>query len=368
MPSNLNGLQYPHIQNTHQHNYFPHTSSTPTSGATTTSSSSSLHQNTVPATVGNNADFRLDQGEQNRSNNINNNSNNSNSNSGNRNNSFNNTNSNNNNNNNGISSNSSRINSNSSTNKSSILSNNSNINNNSSSSSISINNNGMANGINTNHLSGSATIVPQMISGTGSTPHTQTFAIDSQIGSKFTNTDLQILRQLLVAGEKHKWKQITKEINSLSNHSNHVMAALTKKQQILSAKSSPLQHQHQHPFAYGVMGNPADGTVNPRAGGLPPPDLSQSPPGTAAAQAAAAAAAAAVAAAATGANGINSPIPLKNVSPTFVIKQYQQLLGFPNNSLYFGTLASSLPYVVAEKGWSDIDQSAYDYQFHTEDD
>ena len=45
---------------------------------------------------------------------------------------------------------------------------------------------------------------------------------------------------------------------------------------------------------------------------------------------------------------------LKNVSPTFVIKQYQALLGLPNNSMYFGLVGSSLPYVAGSNGWDDI--------------
>ena len=44
----------------------------------------------------------------------------------------------------------------------------------------------------------------------------------------------------------------------------------------------------------------------------------------------------------------------KNVSPTFVIKQYQALLGLPSNQLYFGLIGSSLPYVMTENGWDDI--------------
>lgn len=46
---------------------------------------------------------------------------------------------------------------------------------------------------------------------------------------------------------------------------------------------------------------------------------------------------------------------LKNVSPTFVTKQYQSMLGLPNNTMYFGTVGSSLPYIVAENGWDDIE-------------
>lgn len=45
---------------------------------------------------------------------------------------------------------------------------------------------------------------------------------------------------------------------------------------------------------------------------------------------------------------------IKNVSPTFVIKQYQSLLGLPNNQQYFGILGSSLPYVV--HGWDAIEE------------
>ena len=44
----------------------------------------------------------------------------------------------------------------------------------------------------------------------------------------------------------------------------------------------------------------------------------------------------------------------KNVLPTFVIKQYQLLLGLPNNALYFGTIGLLLPYIISERGWDDI--------------
>lgn len=97
----------------------------------------------------------------------------------------------------------------------------------------------------------------------------------AELNSKFNTQDIQILRQLLLAGEKHKWKHITKEINSLSS----------------SNTNSNQSYGKQHP---------------------------------------------------------------KNVSPTFVIKQYQNMLGIPSNNVYFGHLGSSLPYVVAEKGWDDV--------------
>ncbi|CAH6723756.1 hypothetical protein CLIB1444_19S01200 [[Candida] jaroonii] len=45
---------------------------------------------------------------------------------------------------------------------------------------------------------------------------------------------------------------------------------------------------------------------------------------------------------------------IKNISPTFVIKQYQTLLGLPNNQMYFGMLGSSLPYVV--HGWENVNE------------
>lgn len=49
------------------------------------------------------------------------------------------------------------------------------------------------------------------------------------------------------------------------------------------------------------------------------------------------------------------------------MKQYQQLLGLPNNLVYFGTLGSSLPYVIAANGWNDIDQEAYNYPFNMDE-
>lgn len=90
------------------------------------------------------------------------------------------------------------------------------------------------------------------------------------MASKFSAQEIQILKQLLVTGEKFKWKQITKEINEEAKR---------------------------------------------RSG-----DTER----------------------------------IKNVSPTFVIKQYQSLLGLPNNQLYFGMLGSSLPYLV--HGWDAVNE------------
>jgi hypothetical protein len=133
---------------------------------------------------------------------------------------------------------------------------------------------------------------------------------NSNIASKFTNQDIQILRQLLIAGEKHKWKQITKEINQLS----------------------PNNAMHYRSNRSGSR----DGSVNPQ------------PTQQSAGQSASA-------------DGSPSSTSAKNVSPTFVIKQYQSLLGLPNNALYFGSLGSSLPYVVANNGWEDLN---YEYPGH----
>ncbi|WEJ96535.1 hypothetical protein PSN45_004074 [Yamadazyma tenuis] len=90
-------------------------------------------------------------------------------------------------------------------------------------------------------------------------------------GSRFTPKEIHTLKQLLVTGEKYKWKQITKDINFVAARKNHE----------------------------------------------------------------------------TGGN-------IKNVSPTFVVRQYQSLLGLPNNQLYFGLLGSSLPYVV--HGWDSLEE------------
>lgn len=96
--------------------------------------------------------------------------------------------------------------------------------------------------------------------------------------AKFTEQDVSLLHQLLVMGEKHKWKQITKEINQRN-----------------------LEFRDGHAW------------------------------------------------------GEEEPLGARNVSPTYVIKQYQNLLGLPKTQMYFGVLGSSLPYVVAEKGWDELD-------------
>lgn len=113
--------------------------------------------------------------------------------------------------------------------------------------------------------------------------------LHSDVNAKFSAQDVQILRQLLMAGEKHKWKHITKEINNMSSANN--------------CSASPYGKQHP-----------------------------------------------------------------KNVSPTFVIKQYQNMLGIPSNNVYFGQLGSSLPYVVAENGWDDIAGAEQGRPFTTDGD
>ncbi|RLV90291.1 hypothetical protein JA1_004669 [Spathaspora sp. JA1] len=150
------------------------------------------------------------------------------------------------------------------------------------------------------------------ISGTGASSNPP--PTNTQLTSKFNGHDIQVLRQLLVAGEKHKWKQITKEINQTSNNNAATAAA--------AAASNPQQQ--------GYYRNPASGPGGAGGG------------------------------ASARSQGQIAP---KNVSPTFVMKQYQSLLGLPNNSLYFGTLGSSLPYVVAPNGWDDIGEQHYQHHF-----
>lgn len=107
---------------------------------------------------------------------------------------------------------------------------------------------------------------------------------------KFFSEDVRMLREFLVNGEKYKWKQVTKEINS---------RALLRRHGLI----------HE-------------------ASGISEPE--------------------------EGSSGRETTPTVKNVSPTFVMKQYQAMLGLPNHAMHFGTLGSSLPYVVAPNGWDDI--------------
>lgn len=112
--------------------------------------------------------------------------------------------------------------------------------------------------------------------------------------SKFSDDDIRLLREFLVNGEKYKWKQVTKEINSRS-----------------------LIRRYETTYEGGR--HPGPKSENDEGAGAP-----------------------------------NSSTGIKNVSPTFVMKQYQAMLGLPNHAVHFGTLGSSLPYVVAPNGWDDI--------------
>lgn len=100
------------------------------------------------------------------------------------------------------------------------------------------------------------------------------------VAGKFSDGDVELLHQLYSMGERHKWKQITKEINQRS--------ALRRGDDI-----SGVSDDERNPLS-------------------------------------------------------------KNVSPTYVIKQYQNLFGLPKNQNYFGVLGLSVPYVVSEKGWDDL--------------
>lgn len=105
-----------------------------------------------------------------------------------------------------------------------------------------------------------------------------------------------MLKQLLATGEKHKWKQITKEINYQAAERKNMLSG------------------------HNTFGGSSDDSCS---------SISYMGVSTGGGK-------------------------LKNVSPTFVIKQYQSLLGLPNNSMYFGLVGSSLPYVVGPNGWDDI--------------
>lgn len=133
-------------------------------------------------------------------------------------------------------------------------------------------------------------------------PHTQPIDYDHNDATlvKFSDHDLQILKQLLVTGEKNKWKQITKDIN---------IHALMRRNGVTNVQDLPPDSQ---------VSSPTDDSFGGGSGG---------------------------------GNG-NS----KNVSPTFVMKQYQSLLGLPNNQLFFGSVGSSLPYLISERGWDDIQE------------
>ena len=133
----------------------------------------------------------------------------------------------------------------------------------------------------------------QIAPGGSHPPPTQ--ALNHNIASKFTSQDILILKQLLVAGEKHKWKQITKEINHASP--NNRLHYRTQQQQQQGEDSYP-------------------------------------------------------------------PTAPRNVSPTFVIKQYQSLLGLPNNATFFGTLGLSLPYVVSQLGWDELNYQETHHLFN----
>lgn len=109
---------------------------------------------------------------------------------------------------------------------------------------------------------------------------------------KFSEEDIRLLREFLVNGEKYKWKQVTKEINSQA-----------------------LNRRYDANY---------DGS-QPNSLSSDPENVSQ---------------------------GLQTGV--KNVSPTFVMKQYQSMLGLPNHAIHFGTLGSSLPYVVAPNGWDDL--------------
>ena len=147
--------------------------------------------------------------------------------------------------------------------------------------------------------------------------------LNPRISAKFTNNDIQILRQLLLAGEKHKWKQITKELNSSTNHNAHIVAAISaaaiKSRSLVNnydsnnnindnTPTTNLHHsfgyhhlqQQQHSLEQKSLGHRVGNGTTGSSSSVSSGSISGNSPST---------------------------IPAKNVSPTFVVKQYQQLLG-----------------------------------------
>lgn len=127
---------------------------------------------------------------------------------------------------------------------------------------------------------------------------------DDKEATQFQEQDVELLKQLLPAGEKHKWKQIAKQLNRRNNNNGDGNC--------------------------NENGNSSETTSTRILSSLElEEDLS---------------------------NGHSATPARKNVSATYVVRQYQHMLGLPKALGTFGDLASSLPYAVAEKGWDDVDE------------
>lgn len=127
---------------------------------------------------------------------------------------------------------------------------------------------------------------------------------DDKEATQFQEQDVELLKQLLPAGEKHKWKQIAKQLNRRNNNNGDGNC--------------------------NENGNSSETTSTRILSSLElEEDLS---------------------------NGQSATPARKNVSATYVVRQYQHMLGLPKALGTFGDLASSLPYAVAEKGWDDVDE------------
>lgn len=137
---------------------------------------------------------------------------------------------------------------------------------------------------------------------------------------------MELLKQLLPAGEKHKWKQIAKQINRHNQISGNGDVSV-------NGSSNGVVDGNGN-----GNGNTSESTSNStsgtgRSGTLSSLELEEDL-----------------------SNGQSGSLNRKTVSATYVVRQYQQMLGFPKTLGAFGDLGSSLPYAVAEKGWDDIDE------------
>ncbi|GBL52605.1 hypothetical protein CAJCM15448_48790 [Candidozyma auris] len=127
--------------------------------------------------------------------------------------------------------------------------------------------------------------------------------------SGFQDHDVEVLKQLLPVGEKHKWKQIAKRINrrnAATNINNTNGGASDNGSSSVSSTTT------------GVSATPSSLESEDDLG----------------------------------------PGGRKSVSASFAMRQYQHMLGLPKAPNSFGDLGSSLPYAVAVRGWDDIDDES----------
>lgn len=144
---------------------------------------------------------------------------------------------------------------------------------------------------------------------------------DFPLRNGFHEHDVELLKQLLPVGEKHKWKHVAKKINQHFQNSSEASS--------ITNGNGTSSNSDTTSSSLSLVG-----TTGP-SGTLSSLDSEEDV-----------------------VNGTSAASQgRKSVSATFVIRQYQHMLGLPRNQSTFGDLASSLPYAVAEKGWDELDES-----------